>query len=69
MPRIDSEGDVIVRVTGIEKGPMPQTAVTPKYLIVRGTTPIGPLELLISEQAARDLRTKLARLLPVVEAE
>jgi hypothetical protein len=69
MPRIESEDDVIVRVTGIEKGPMPQTAVTPKYLIVRGTTPIGPLELLISEQAARDFRTKLAGLLPVAETE
>jgi hypothetical protein len=68
MPRLDSEGDVILRIAGIEKGPIPQMTNTPKYLAIRGVTAVGPRDVLISEAAARELRARLTELLPVADS-
>jgi hypothetical protein len=69
MPRFDSEGDVLARVTGVEWGPIPQMSNTPKYLVIRGVSSVGPRELLIGEGAARVLQEKLKQLLPVLDSE
>ena len=64
MPRLDNESDVIQRITGIEKGPIPRMGNTPKYLAIRGMTSVGEREVLISEAAAQDLAARLKALLP-----
>jgi hypothetical protein len=69
MPRLDSEGDVLTRITGVERGPIPQMSNTPKYLVVRGVSPVGPREILIGEDAARVLQAKLKELLPALDSE
>jgi hypothetical protein len=69
MPRLDSEGDVLLRITGIERGPLPQMGNTPRYLAIRGVTSVGPREVLISEDAARVLQARLKELLPALDSE
>ncbi len=69
MPRLDSEGDIIARITGLENGPPTQLGGTPKYLVIRGVSAVGPREVLISEAAARELQARLKELLPVVDFE
>jgi len=69
MPRLDTEGDVMVRVTAVEKGPIPRMSSTPKYLVIRGVSPVGPREILIGEDAARVLLAKLTELLPIDDSE
>jgi hypothetical protein len=69
MPRLDSESDVLMRVTGVERGPIPRMSNTPKYLVIRGVSPVGQRELLIEEDAARVLLAKLTELLPVEDSK
>jgi hypothetical protein len=69
MPRLDSQGDVISRITGIDKGPIPQMSNTPIYLAIRGMTSVGEREVLLSVEAARDLQERLQKLLPPEDAE
>jgi hypothetical protein len=69
MPRLDTEGDIIARVTGLEMGPKPRLGGTPKYLVIRGVSSVGPREVLISLAAARELLARLTELLPVEDSE
>jgi len=64
MPRLDSEGDVILRITTVEWGQVPMMSNTPKYLALRGASSLGPREVLISESAARELLARLSELFP-----
>jgi hypothetical protein len=64
MPRIDNESDIMMRVTGVENGPLPQMSNSPKYFVIRGVSPVGSQEVLISEDAARELLGRLTKLLP-----
>jgi hypothetical protein len=69
MPRLDSKCDVIGRIVGIERGPVPQMSNTPKYLVIRAVTPLGSVEVLISESAAAELAARLKDILPIVDSE
>jgi hypothetical protein len=68
MPRLDNERDIITRVTVIEQM-TPQTSSTPRYLAIRGVSPSGPREMLISEDAARELSVRLAEMLPIGDSQ
>jgi hypothetical protein len=68
MPRIDSERDVVTRISVIEQIDS-RSPNTPKYLALRGVAASGPQEWLLSEDAARELQVKLRELLPVVDSE
>lgn len=68
MPRLDNERDVITQVTVIEQM-TPQISSTPRYLAIRGVSPSGPQEMLISENAARELWARLAEMLPIGDSQ
>ena len=47
----------------------PRTSNRPRWLIIRGMAKAGQQELLIEEDAARELLAKLQELLPIEDAE
>ena len=59
MPRLDNPKDVVRRITGIQKGRFPMTSDAPAYLVIRGFASAGEREILMTEDAARDLWAKL----------
>jgi hypothetical protein len=66
MPR--NERDVITQIRTIEQI-SPQASSTPKYLSILGVSPSCPQEILISEDAARELWVRLALLLPIADSQ
>ncbi len=68
MPGLDSENDVIGRITRIEKGDGSATSNISASLVIRGLTTRGECEVLIAESAARDLRDKLNAFYPKHDA-
>lgn len=68
MPGLDSENDVIGRITRIEKGDGSATSNISASLVIRGLTTRGECEVLIAESAARDLRDKLNAFYPKRDA-
>lgn len=68
MPGLDSESDVIGRITRIEKGNSLRTSNISTSLVIRGLTTRGECEVLLAESAARDLRDKLNAFYPKHDA-
>ena len=68
MPGRDGEGEVIGRITRIEKGDSSATSNLSASLVIRGLTTRGECEVLIAESAARDLRDKLNAFYPKHDA-
>jgi hypothetical protein len=65
MPKLYPPGQVATRNIAVDD--YPRTSNRPRWLIIRGTAKAGQQELLIAEDAARELLAKLQELLLPIE--
>ncbi len=63
MATIDAQRDVIVRIIGVDWGDTRDNGH--RYLVIRGQTADGQMQVLIREEAAYELHSQLTVTLPV----
>ena len=65
MPKFYPLDQAMRRLTQVEWTDPPSSSNIPTCLIVRGVADIGPLEWIITEDAARELLARLTERLPI----
>lgn len=63
MAMLDIESGLVVRIVDVNWGEIHKNM--PRYLVIRGMTSRGETQVLIGEEAAHDLHSRLTVTLPV----